>query len=289
MKIYKTINSIVLEHEGNCFITDGNNWDEYINRDDLFQFLQQQVSSLKPVGQTDWLQSKKILAPIGSQEVWAAGVTYLRSKVARMEESEESGGATFYDKVYDAERPELFFKATPQRVVGTNDYVRIRKDSTWDVPEPELTLVITSSGKIVGYTIGNDMSSRSIEGENPLYLPQAKVYEKCAGLGPCILVTEKTIPPSATISMTIERNNKKMFEGSTAINQMKRSHTELVSFLYRECAFPNGAYLMTGTCVVPGNDFTLQSGDVITITIEHIGTLVNVVEAASPNPSGGGA
>lgn len=278
MKIYKTINSIVLEHEGNCFIAESNNWDEYINRDDLYGFLLLQVKDIKPVGQTGWLQSQKILAPIGSQEVWAAGVTYLRSKVARMEESEESGGATFYDKVYDAERPELFFKATPQRVVGTNDYVRIRKDSTWDVPEPELTLVITSSGKIVGYTIGNDMSSRSIEGENPLYLPQAKVYEKCAGLGPCILVTEDSIPATTAISMTIDRNSERMFEGSTTINQMKRSHTELVSFLFRECAFPNGAYLMTGTCVVPGNDFTLKSGDVITITIEQIGTLVNVVE-----------
>ncbi len=278
MKIYKTINSIVLEHEGNCFIAESNNWDAYVNRDDLYQFLQQQIQSLKPVGQTDWLQSQNILAPIGSQEVWAAGVTYLRSKVARMEESEESGGATFYDKVYDAERPELFFKATPQRVVGTNDYVRIRKDSTWDVPEPELTLVITSSGKIIGYTIGNDMSSRSIEGENPLYLPQAKVYEKCAGLGPCILVRKDGIPATTGISMTIDRNSKRMFEGSTTINQMKRSHTELAAFLFLECAFPNGAYLMTGTCVVPGNDFTLKSGDVITITIEHIGTLVNVVE-----------
>ncbi|MBA4141175.1 MAG: fumarylacetoacetate hydrolase family protein [Segetibacter sp.] len=277
MKIYKTISGIILEHEGSFFVADTNNWDEYINRDDLYVFLLRQIQNLKPVSESDW-NLKKILAPIGSQEVWAAGVTYLRSKVARMEESEESGGATFYDKVYDAERPELFFKATPQRVVGTNDYVRIRKDSTWDVPEPELTLVITASGKIVGYTIGNDMSSRSIEGENPLYLPQAKVYEKCAGLGPCILVTENGIPSSATISMTIERNNKTMFEGSTNIDQMKRSHNELVSFLYRECAFPDGAYLMTGTCVVPENNFTLQSKDVITITIEHIGTLVNIVE-----------
>ncbi len=288
MKIYKTINSIVLEHEGNCFIAESNNWDEYINRDDLYGFLLLQVKDIKPVEQTDWLQSQKIMAPIGSQEVWAAGVTYLRSKVARMEESEESGGATFYDKVYDAERPELFFKATPQRVVGTNDYVRIRKDSTWDVPEPELTLIITSSGKIVGYTIGNDMSSRSIEGENPLYLPQAKVYEKCAGLGPCILVLEDSIPLTTAISMTIDRNSERMFEGSTTINQMKRSHTELAGFLFRECAFPAGAYLMTGTCVVPGNDFTLKSGDVVTITIEPIGTLVNTVEA-SPNPSEGGA
>jgi len=277
MKIYKTASSIIIEHEESFFIADTNNWDEYINRDDLYEFLQQQVQSLKHVSQPDW-KSQKILAPIGSQEVWAAGVTYLRSKVARMEESEESGGATFYDKVYDAERPELFFKATAHRVVGTNDYVRIRKDSSWDVPEPELTLVITSSGKIVGYTIGNDMSSRSIEGENPLYLPQAKVYDKSASLGPCILVTKDGIPSTTTISITITRNDKRMFEGSTTIDQMKRTHKELVSFLYREYTLRDGCYLMTGTCVVPGHDFTLHSKDVITITIEHIGTLVNIVE-----------
>jgi 2-dehydro-3-deoxy-D-arabinonate dehydratase len=280
MKIYKTDKAIVLEHDGDCFISNETNWDAYINRDGLYQVLNEEVNEFRPVGKKDWLRSQKILAPIGSQEVWAAGVTYLRSKVARMEESEESGGATFYDKVYDAERPELFFKATPQRVVGTNDHVRIRKDSTWDVPEPELTLVITSSRKIVGYTIGNDMSSRSIEGENPLYLPQAKMYERCAGLGPCILVTENTLPPSTFIKMSIERNNQSVFEGSTTIDQMKRTHEELVGFLFRECAFPHGCYLMTGTCVVPGNEFTLQSKDVVTITIEHIGTLVNTVGTA---------
>jgi 2-dehydro-3-deoxy-D-arabinonate dehydratase len=209
--------------------------------------------------------------------VWAAGVTYLRSKTARMEESKESGGATFYDRVYDAERPELFFKATAQRVVGTNDYVRIRKDSSWDVPEPELTLVISTSGKIVGYTIGNDMSSRSIEGENPLYLPQAKVYERCAGLGPCILVAQEVIAPSTKISMTIERNGTTVFDGYTNISQMKRTHPELVEFLYRECVFEQGCFLMTGTCVVPDNNFTLKSSDVIKITIEGIGTLINIV------------
>jgi 2-dehydro-3-deoxy-D-arabinonate dehydratase len=277
MKIYKTTEAIILEHESKYYKVNEKDWDVFINRDDLFQLLLEEIKQFQGI-ESNWLQSQKILPPIGSQEVWAAGVTYLRSKVARMEESEESGAATFYDKVYDAERPELFFKATPQRVAGTNDFVRIRKDSSWDVPEPELTLVITSSGKIVGYTIGNDMSSRSIEGENPLYLPQAKVYDKCAGLGPCVLVTENKIPGTTGISMTIDRNSQHMFSGSTTINQMKRSHTELVGFLYRECAFPNGAYLMTGTCVVPGNEFTLKKGDVITITIEHIGTLVNIVE-----------
>ncbi len=278
MKIYKTTTGNIIEHEGNCYISTIADWDTLINRDDLFSFLQDHIMPLKISGDITWLQQQKILAPIGSQEVWAAGVTYLRSKVARMEESEQSGGATFYDKVYDAERPELFFKATPQRTVGTNGFVRIRKDSTWDVPEPELTLVVNSSSKITGYTIGNDMSSRSIEGENPLYLPQAKMYEGCAGLGPCVLVTKEPIPPSTSIHILIERNNTVMYNGSATIDKMKRKHEELVEFLFRECAFPNGAYLMTGTCLVPGDDFTLQSKDVVTITIEHIGTLINIVE-----------
>ncbi|WP_242692049.1 fumarylacetoacetate hydrolase family protein [Aridibaculum aurantiacum] len=277
IRIYKTQDQIVLEQEGKYYVANETSWDRYINRDDLYQQLQEEISSLQAVGGEEWLQSQKLQAPIGSQEVWAAGVTYLRSKVARMEESEQSGGATFYDKVYDAERPEIFFKATPQRVAGTNETVRIRKDSHWDVPEPELTLVISSSGKIVGYTIGNDMSSRSIEGENPLYLPQAKMYEKCAGLGPCVLVTGNGIPATTSISMTIDRNGERMFTGSTTIDQMKRSHEELVGYLYREMEFRTGSYLMTGTCVVPPNDFTLQSTDVITISIEGIGTLVNTV------------
>jgi 2-dehydro-3-deoxy-D-arabinonate dehydratase len=179
--------------------------------------------------------------------------------------------------VYDAERPELFFKATAQRTVGTNDFVRIRKDSTWDVPEPELVLVVNSSSKIVGYSIGNDMSSRSIEGENPLYLPQAKMYDGSAAIGPCVLVTENPIAPSTAIAISIKRGEGKMYEASTTIDQMKRRHDELVEFLFRECSFPTGAYLMTGTCLVPENDFTLQSNDVITISIEGIGTLINTV------------
>lgn len=278
MKIYKTDKAIVLEKEGKYFISNEMNWDSYINRDNLHELINEEIKQLKTVENPDWFGSQRILAPIGSQEVWAAGVTYLRSKVARMEESEESGGATFYDKVYDAERPELFFKATAQRVKGTNDQVRIRKDSTWNVPEPELTLVITPSGRIVGYTIGNDMSSRSIEGENPLYLPQAKIYDGSAAIGPCILVTGEPIPSSTFIKMSITRNNKPVFEGSTTINQMKRKHEELAAFLYRECSFTNGCYLMTGTCVVPGNEFTLQSKDVINIEIENIGILINIVE-----------
>ena len=278
MKIYKTQLGNVIEHQENCYISPINNWDIIINQDNLFSFLQNHIQQLEIVGDTTWLQHQKILAPIGTQEVWAAGVTYLRSKQARMEESEQSGGATFYDKVYDAVRPELFFKATPQRTVGTNDYVRIRKDSTWNVPEPELVLVVNSASKIVGYSIGNDMSSRSIEGENPLYLPQAKLYDKCAGLGPCILVTEQPIEATTGIKIVIERGEEIMYEGNTTISQMKRTHTELVEFLFRECSFPNGAYLMTGTCLVPENNFTLHSKDVITISIDGIGTLINTVE-----------
>ncbi|HZB12360.1 MAG TPA: fumarylacetoacetate hydrolase family protein, partial [Chryseolinea sp.] len=180
-------------------------------------------------------------------------------------------------RVYEAERPELFFKATPSRVVAHGGKVRIRKDSTWDVPEPELTLVITSNGKIVGYTIGNDMSSRSIEGENPLYLPQAKTYDGCAALGPCIFVTQKPLPENTMIQLEIERGGKNVFEGNIAISQIKRKFNELVEFLYRETSFPNGSFLMTGTGIVPGNEFTLQQGDQISITIEPVGTLVNSV------------
>jgi 2-dehydro-3-deoxy-D-arabinonate dehydratase len=179
--------------------------------------------------------------------------------------------------VYEAERPELFFKAMGPRVIGPGGYVRIRKDSKWNVPEPELTLVVTSSSKIVGYSIGNDMSSRDIEGENPLYLPQAKVYDGCAALGPCVLVPREPIPGTTTIAMQIEREGKELFSGNTTIDRMKRSHTELVEFLYREYSQPVGCYLMTGTCVVPENDFTLQSGDRVTIQIDGIGILINTV------------
>jgi 2-dehydro-3-deoxy-D-arabinonate dehydratase len=277
MKVFKTRTQIIIESNGNCHVSAISDWDVFINRDDLWQQLQNELSQLPVAGDLQWLSLQELLVPIGTQEVWAAGVTYLRSKTARMEESKESGGATFYDKVYDAVRPELFFKSLAHRVVPTGGSVRLRKDSSWNVPEPELTLVVTSSGKIIGFTIGNDMSSRSIEGENPLYLPQAKMYDGSASIGPCVLVPKDGIPPSSKISMRIERNADKVFEGSITIDQMKRSHDELVEFLYREYSFPNGAYLMTGTCVVPDNDFTLASGDVIFINIEGIGELINTV------------
>jgi len=216
-------------------------------------------------------------APIGTQEVWAAGVTYLRSRTARMEESKDAGGGTFYDKVYHAERPELFFKGTPHRVAATHTPVRIRGDSKWNVPEPELTLAINRHGRIFGYTIGNDMSSRDIEGENPLYLPQAKVYDRSTALGPCLLVTDEPLPSTTAIAITINREGAAVFSGATTISQIKRTFPELAGFLFRDNSFPSGAYLMTGTGVVPPDSFTLRTGDEIRITIEPIGTLVNAV------------
>lgn len=252
-------------------------WDEFINDDNLYNKVSELIKNTKPASESRDALLKDVLAPIQNQEVWASGVTYLRSKVGRQEESKNAGGSDFYARVYEAERPELFFKATPARVVGHNGTVRIRKDSTWDVPEPELTLVISSSGKIIGYTVGNDMSSRSIEGENPLYLPQAKSYDGSAALGPCIYVTNEPLSPETEIKLNISRENSTVFEGNIAINQIKRKFTELVEFLYREASFPYGSFLMTGTGIVPGSDFTLKQGDKVTITIEPIGTLVNTV------------
>lgn len=218
----------------------------------------------------------QLRAPLGAQEIWAAGVTYLRSKDARREESKDAGGGDFYDKVYAADRPELFFKATPHRVAHPGAGVRIRKDSLWNVPEPELTLAINAEGRIFGYTVGNDMSSRDIEGANPLYLPQAKVYDRSAAIGPCLLVCDP-LPESTVIHILIRRAAQSVFEGSTEISQIKRSLPSLADWLYKENAFPFGAYLMTGTGIVPPDRFTLQSGDEIRITIDPIGTLVNSV------------
>lgn len=216
-------------------------------------------------------------APIGSQEVWAAGVTYYRSRTARMEEAETAGGDVFYDKVYEAPRPELFFKATAARVRGHLDHVGIRDDSTWDVPEPEFTLAINHEGKIFGHTVGNDMSSRSIEGENPLYLPQAKNYTGSCALGPC-LVVGGTPAPETKIAISIARGGEEAFSGETSLAQIKRRFEELADWLFKCNHFPNGAYLMTGTGIVPDSDFTLHEGDEIAITIEGIGTLENTVE-----------
>jgi 2-dehydro-3-deoxy-D-arabinonate dehydratase len=216
-------------------------------------------------------------APIQSQEVWAAGVTYLRSKTARMEESKVAGGGSFYDRVYEAERPELFFKATPHRVAAHGTAVRIRGDSKWNVPEPELTLAINARGKIFGYTIGNDMSSRDIEGENPLYLPQAKVYDRSAALGPCLVIAGDPPSSETKIAIEIRRAGENVFSGETFVGRIKRPLPSLAEWLFRENSFPHGCYLMTGTGVVPPDSFTLRRDDEIRITLEPVGTLINVV------------
>jgi 2-dehydro-3-deoxy-D-arabinonate dehydratase len=224
------------------------------------------------------LSEVTLLPPIDLQEVWAAGVTYLRSKTAREQESANAGGASFYDKVYTAPRPELFLKAIASRVVGPGQPIRVRADSRWTVPEPELALVISPQMKIVGYTIGNDVSARDIEGENPLYLPQAKVYKQSCAIGPCITLAS-AMPPRETvrIRMTVTRGDAIAFEGDTGLDRMKRPLEELVDWLGRENEFPNGVILLTGTGVVPPDDFTLRAGDVVSITIDGIGTLTNPV------------
>ncbi|HRP33386.1 MAG TPA: fumarylacetoacetate hydrolase family protein [Agriterribacter sp.] len=276
MKLFKTQHGIVLEHNSGYFKA-GTLLDTLINRENLYGYLLQSLEKFPRLSENEVeiFRSGALLAPIGNQEVWAAGVTYMRSRDARMEESKESGGATFYDKVYVADRPELFFKSLPHRVAGHFEDVYIRRDSTWNVPEPELTLYINGAGNIQAYTIGNDMSSRSIEGENPLYLPQAKTYERSAALGPCLYVPENPIHPETTISMSILRKNQPVFEGAIKISMMKRTLPELAGFLYRETDFPFGSFLMTGTCLVPDNDFTLLENDIVNISIDEIGMLSN--------------
>lgn len=276
MKIYKTRKGIIIHYQGNYFLSDETNWDSFINRPSLHQKILNELKVLR--ADNSLLEALKTTeAPIGRQEVWASGVTYLRSREARMEESKDAGGGDFYARVYEAERPELFFKAPAHRTVGPGEPVRIRKDSKWNVPEPELTLFICSAGTIEGYTIGNDMSSRDIEGENPLYLPQAKSYDGSASLGPCVYVPGKPIHPDSMITIEIQRKKEKVFSGEISINRMKRKHTELVEYLFRETSFPYGTFLMTGTGVVPPDTFTLNVGDEVIITIDEIGILSNIV------------
>jgi len=276
VKLYRIAQGPIVEADGSTYLLAGTTWDELITSTDLVQTLRQKIAGLTPHPQT--IADADLLTPIGSQEVWAAGVTYYRSRNARMEESKQAGGDDFYAKVYEAERPELFFKAPGYRAVGPGAGVRIRKDSKWNVPEPELTLVINPGGRIVGFTIGNDMSSRDIEGENPLYLPQAKVYDKSCALGPVVLVSDSLLPKETKITLLIEREGQTVFSGETDLSQLKREPQELVDYLYRETSYPDGCYLMTGTGIIPGNDFSLQSGDAVHITIGPIGTLTNYVE-----------
>jgi 2-dehydro-3-deoxy-D-arabinonate dehydratase len=274
VKLFRTTLGIFVEHANRNYPVTGTTWDALIAHPDLHTYLADTVARTQPSSDPNLTE---LLPPIGSQEVWAAGVTYFRSRSARMEESKSAGGGSFYDRVYSAERPELFFKASAARVVGPGQAVRIRRDASWSVPEPELTLAINPLGKIIGYTIGNDMSSRDIEGENPLYLPQAKVYDGSCALGPGILVSADPLPATTEIRIEILREGHPQFCGTTTLAAMKRDPQELVSYLYRECSFPTGCLLMTGTGIVPPDSFTLRGGDEIRIEIDGIGTLSNSV------------
>jgi 2-dehydro-3-deoxy-D-arabinonate dehydratase len=274
MRLYRTPRGHLIEEGGTFYSVANASWDVLITRDDLCEHLEERLRHSEPI---DPPGLDDLQPPIGTQEVWAAGVTYYRSRDARMQESKSSGGGDFYDRVYGADRPELFFKATPHRVVGPNSKVAIRDDATWSVPEPELTLLITPTGRIAGYTIGNDMSSRDIEGENPLYLPQAKVYDRSCALGPCILVSSSPLPRATEIQLEIRRGEKTEFSGATSLEALKRDPASLVEFLYRNNSFPNGCFLLTGTGIVPPDSFTLKPNDEIRITITGIGTLVNYV------------
>lgn len=274
MRLFRTGTGCVVERDEAYFRVDSADWDGLLAEEDLARVLNGLTAGLSAWPELD---AAEILAPIGRQEVWAAGVTYYRSRGARMEESKDAGGGSFYDRVYSAERPELFFKSTASRTVGTGGKVRIRADSSWNVPEPELTLVVSPGGRITGYTIGNDMSSRDIEGENPLYLPQAKVYTGSCALGPGILVGEEALDRTAEIAIEIERSGIVAFAGRVALTELKREPRLLVKYLFRDNAFPDGCFLMTGTGIVPDSSFTLASGDLIRISIDAIGVLENVV------------
>lgn len=274
MHLFNTTKGVVLQRESSAqFLEDG--WDSLISNDNLPEYLSGLADPPNEAARE--AIAGHLLPPIGTQEIWACGVSYFNSQMARREESETTGGADFYTRVYHADRPELFFKSAAHRAAGHRQAVRIRRDSSWNVPEPELTLVVSPSGKILGYTVGNDMSSRSIEGENPLYLPQAKTYEQSAGIGPGMLVAEKPLSPNSEIRMSIFRNNNAAFFGQTRISAINRTFEDMVAYLYRELAFPVGAYLMTGTGIVPTREFTLEPGDRIEIEIAGVGKLVQTV------------
>jgi 2-dehydro-3-deoxy-D-arabinonate dehydratase len=275
LRLYRVDSGYVVETDGTFYSGAGPAWDQLVTRDDLDGYLRtivQRGAVRGPLEQAD------IRPPIGAQEVWAAGVTYYRSRDARMEEAKAAGGGDFYDRVYSAQRPELFFKGTASRVVGQGGKVAIRRDAKWSVPEPELVLLVSPTGNILGYTIGNDMSSRDIEGENPLYLPQAKVYYRSCALGPCVLVSTTPIAKSSEIRLEIVRGGTSAFSGTVTLSAIKRDFETLVEYLYRDNVFPSGSFLFTGTGIVPPDSFTLLPGDEIRISIDGIGTLANVVE-----------
>lgn len=269
--VYRTVSGLIAQRGEDCFLLAETSLDTLFTEPDPAAWLALQMANAKPV-----LLPEQLLAPIETQEVWAAGVTYLRSRDARMEESKDAGGGSFYDRVYEAPRPEIFFKATPHRVVGHRGVMKLRSDSKWNVPEPEVTLAINRDGHIFGYTIGNDLSSRDIEGENPLYLPQAKVFNSCCALGPGIVVRDP-LPRDTAIQIHIWRADAPVCSGETSLAQMKRTFPELAEFLFRDNDFPRGCFLLTGTGTVPPNDFTLASGDEMRIHIAGLGTLSNTI------------
>jgi len=275
MRLYRTNSALLLEHERQTYALPDTNLDLLLARDDLHDHVLRTIPKLPTAAAPS--ADAPLLPPIGAQEVWAAGVTYFRSRSARMEESKSAGGGDFYDRVYHADRPELFFKSTASRVVGHLGKVAVRSDAKWSVPEPELTLLCSAAGKITGYTIGNDMSSRDIEGENPLYLPQAKVYHRSCALGPCILISEQPLPSSTRIALEILRDNASVFTGATTLDQLKRDPETLVAYLFRDNVFPSGCFLLTGTGIVPPDAFTLHPRDEIRISIDSIGTVTNFV------------
>jgi 2-dehydro-3-deoxy-D-arabinonate dehydratase len=274
LHLYRTRTGIIVEKEGMQYSVPDTSLDALIDHPNLHEYLTSIAATRKPQEKID---QSSFEAPIEHQDVWASGVTYYRSRSARIEESKDAGGGDFYDRVYSAERPELFFKAVAHKVAGPNSAVRIRGDAKWSVPEPELTLVVNPRGAIIGYTIGNDMSSRDIEGANPLYLPQAKVYDRSCALGPGILIQNEPIPSTTQISMAILRAGNAAFSGSITLAEMKRDPQVLVDYLYRDQSFPHGCFLLTGTGIIPPDAFTLNSGDEIRISISGIGTLINHV------------
>jgi 2-dehydro-3-deoxy-D-arabinonate dehydratase len=274
MLLYRTTKNFLLKSDSKFFTVHGTDFDELLNLPNLHNHLRE-ISRRGPLAEPPTRED--ILAPVGTQEIWAAGVTYERSREGRREESKESGAAVFYSKVYDAERPELFFKAPGWRAIGPDAKIRIRKDARWSVPEPELVLAINADRKIIGYTLGNDVSSRDIEGENPLYLPQAKVYDGSCAVGPAIWIGDQPLDLSAEITLVIERSGKPVFEGRVPLRRIRREFNELVEYLFRELDFPVGAFLFTGTGIVPPNDFTLLSGDLVRIAAAPIGELINEV------------
>ena len=273
MLLYRTRRGVIAA-TGDDFVLLAESWDSLVGPPGLPERLDRLVA--QGTAQAAF-EPHEALVPLVSQEVWAAGVTYYRSRDARMAESQQAGGGSFYDRVYTAARPELFFKGSARTAVGSGQEIALRSDAGWNVPEPELVLLADAGGELIGCTIGNDVSSRDIEGENPLYLPQAKVYDASCALGPALLVGAAPLPAATAISLAIERGGETVFAGSTTLAELKRTPQELLGYLYRDNSFPHGCYLMTGTGIVPPDGFTLASGDTVAITIAPIGTLTNRV------------